>query len=51
VRKFGSVEIRSRGGEVFTIVTKSSEKARPRQFPNFQSRWKKLRQVGLIPPG
>jgi hypothetical protein len=50
VRTFGSVEIRSRSGEVFTIVMKASEKARPREFPNFQSRWKKLREVGLVPP-
>ncbi|HVT26851.1 MAG TPA: hypothetical protein VHE81_02425 [Lacipirellulaceae bacterium] len=52
VRKFGSAEIRTRSGEVFTVS------ARPRQvdggavkrFPDFSARWKKLRELGHVPP-
>jgi hypothetical protein len=50
VRKFGSAEIRTRSGEVFTVAAKADEKARSREFPDFEARWKKLREAGLVPP-
>ncbi|HUG67028.1 MAG TPA: hypothetical protein VMM76_04725 [Pirellulaceae bacterium] len=50
VRKFGSAEIRTRSGEVFTVAAKAGGKVRSREFPNFEARWKKLRELGLVPP-
>ncbi len=50
VRKFGSVEIRTRGGEVFTVAAKKNQKVRSREFPDFPARWKELREAGLVPP-
>jgi hypothetical protein len=52
VRKFGSAEVRTRSGEIFTLS------ARPRQvdgraakqFPDFSARWVKLRELGHVPP-
>jgi hypothetical protein len=52
VRKYGSAEIRTRSGEVFTVSPQPkpvSDKAASR-FPDFAARWKKLREVGLVPP-
>jgi hypothetical protein len=50
VRKFGNAEIRTRNGEVFTIAVKLATTARAREFPEFDARWKKLRELGLVPP-
>lgn len=52
VRKFGSAEILTRGGEVFTVAVKIDEaKAqRSKTLPDFKARWKKLRESGNIPP-
>jgi hypothetical protein len=52
VRKYGSAEIRTRSGEVFTVSPQpkpASDQAASR-FPDFPSRWRKLREVGLVPP-
>lgn len=52
VRKFGVAEIRTRAGEVFTIEAKAVEagaEAR-KKFPDFEARWKKLRESGNVPP-
>ncbi len=52
VRKFGSAEVRTRSGEVFTVAVKSDEATvgHPKTFPDFEARWKKLREWGLVPP-
>lgn len=50
VRKFGSVEIRTRRGELFTIVAKTEETEAAQEFPDFHARWTKLRELGLVPP-
>lgn len=52
VRKFGLVEIRTRGGEVFTISPKAGESNEPSagKFPDFAARWKRLRELGHVPP-
>lgn len=50
VRKFGSVEIRTRRGERFTIVAKTEEPEVVQEFPDFRARWSKLRELGLVPP-
>ena len=52
VRKFGSAEVRTRGGEAFVFSPKPAP--RPKQakpaFPDFKARWKRLRALGLVPP-
>jgi hypothetical protein len=50
VRKFGSVEIRTRHGETFTIAPKTDAVQSPPEFPDFAARWKNLRELGLVPP-
>jgi hypothetical protein len=52
VRKFGCAEIRTRSGEVFTILAqpKQADGSAARRFPDFSTRWKKLREVGHVPP-
>ena len=52
VRKFGSAEVRTRGGEVFTVAVKAEEakQRRSKSFPDFEARWKKLRGSGFVPP-
>jgi hypothetical protein len=50
VRKFGSAEIRTRRGEIFMVVAKTDPTERGRAFPDFQARWSKLRELGLVPP-
>jgi hypothetical protein len=50
VRKFGSVEIRTRNGETFTIAPKTDQVQSPPKFPDFAARWKNLRELGLVPP-
>lgn len=51
VRKFGSAEIRTRSGEVFTMTVKAepSRKAGAK-LPDFEAHWKRLRELGLVPP-
>jgi hypothetical protein len=52
VRKFGSAEVRTRSGEVFTMSAqpKPADRAAARRFPDFTARWKKLRELGHVPP-
>lgn len=52
VRKFGSAEVRTRSGEVFTVAVKVDEanEQRSKTLPDFKARWKKLRESGNIPP-
>jgi hypothetical protein len=50
VRKFGRAEIRTRSGEIFTVEVKKDKTEQSQEFPDFASRWKKLRELGLIPP-
>jgi hypothetical protein len=52
VRKFGSAEIRTRSGEVFTVAVKTEEprKRSAAGLPDFEAHWKRLRELGLVPP-
>lgn len=52
VRKFGSAEIRTRAGEVFTMVPKAerSSRRRTKEFPDFEARWQHMRELGHQPP-
>lgn len=52
VRKFGSAEIRTRSGEVFTMAVKAEEptKGAGAGLPDFEAHWKRLRELGLVPP-
>ena len=52
VRKFGSAEIRTRGGEVFTMTVKVEERTKGASngLPDFAAHWKRLRELGLVPP-
>ena len=52
VRKFGSAEIRTRSGEVFTVTVKAEEptKRSGTGLPDFEAHWKRLRELGLVPP-
>ncbi len=52
VRKFGSAEIRTRRGEVFTMTFKAEESAPDggHGLPDFEAHWKRLRELGLVPP-
>jgi hypothetical protein len=52
VRKFGSAEIHARSGEVFTVAVKDEErtKAAAVEPPDFEAHWKRLRELGLVPP-
>ena len=52
VRKFGRVEIRTRGGEVFTVAPKVElgKKGGLKEFPDFVARWKRMKQLGHVPP-
>jgi hypothetical protein len=52
VRKFGSAEVRTRSGEVFTVAVKVDEanEQRSKTLPDFKARWKKLRESGNVPP-
>jgi hypothetical protein len=52
VRKFGSAEIRTRSGEVFTMAVKASEptKQAGTGLPDFEAHWRRLRELGLVPP-
>lgn len=52
VRKFGSAEIRTRAGEVFTMASKSSPKRRPKGFNvrgHFEAIAEKQRAAGYVP--
>ena len=52
VRKFGSAEIRTRSGEVFTVAVKAERSAKRSGtgLPDFEAHWKRLRELGLVPP-
>ena len=52
VRKFGSAEIRTRSGEVFTMSVKAARPTRRAGtgLPDFEAYWKRLRELGLVPP-
>jgi hypothetical protein len=52
VRKFGSVEIRNRKGEVFTISRNLPKQTRTvaDYVARFDALWKRQRELGLIPP-
>jgi hypothetical protein len=51
VRKFGSAEIRTRSGEAFTIAVRDEEPTKAGTgVPNFEAHWKRLRELGLVPP-
>jgi hypothetical protein len=52
VRKFGCAEIRTRSGEVFTMWAQPEpgDSAAAKRFPDFSARWKKLRELGHVPP-
>ena len=52
VRKFGRAEIHTRSGEVFTVAVKAEEptKAAGARLPDFEAHWKRLRDLGLVPP-
>jgi antitoxin (DNA-binding transcriptional repressor) of toxin-antitoxin stability system len=49
VRKFGSVEVRTRSGEVFTIAPKA-ERRKKSFSKGFQDLWARQRELGLVPP-
>lgn len=52
VRKFGRADIRTRSGEMFSFIPKVEKRKKParRDFPDFDARWKRLRELGLVPP-
>ena len=55
VRKFGSAEVRTRTGEIFTVAPKPpvgpSRKREAKEVRDrFQDLWAKQRSLGLIPP-
>jgi hypothetical protein len=52
VRKYGSAEIRTRSGEVFTVSAqpKPASGRVASRFPDFSARWKRLRELGHVPP-
>lgn len=52
VRKFGSADIRTRSGEMFSFIPKVEKRKKPaaKDFPDFEAHWKKLRSLGLVPP-
>lgn len=52
VRTFGTAEIRTRGGEIFTVAPKAEKKSkrRAKEFPDFAARWRRLRELGHVPP-
>lgn len=52
VRKFGSAEIRTRAGEVFTMASKSTRSRRVKGFDvrgHFEAVWEKQRAAGYVP--
>jgi hypothetical protein len=55
VRKYGSAEVRTRSGEIFTVAPKLAGTPDRRQTSkgiteHFQNLWSKQRAMGLIPP-
>ncbi len=51
VRKFGGAMIRTRSGEEFSLTkVEPPGKRSDQDFPDFSSRWKKLRKLGNTPP-
>jgi hypothetical protein len=50
VRKFGSVEIRTRSGEAFVFTLKKDNPPAAKALPDFKAHWARLKKLGLIPP-
>ena len=52
VRRYGIAEVRTRRGEVFTVVPKTSPKSgrAATVAPDFQVLWRKQRELGHVPP-
>ena len=51
VRRFGSADIRTQEGDVFEMKLKREmNEAVGMDFPDFDARWKRLRELGLVPP-
>ncbi len=51
VRRFGSAEIRTQEGETFELMIKAEpHPTKPKGFPDFEARWKRLRELGHVPP-
>lgn len=54
VRKFGSVEVCSRSGEVFTLAPKVQPKQKPGKAADikshFESLWQRQRDLGYVAP-
>jgi hypothetical protein len=53
VRKFGSAEVRTRGGEAFTVSPKPQREKRAAAADiqtRFSALWKRQRELGLVPP-
>ncbi|MFN0076376.1 MAG: hypothetical protein ACKVY0_07875 [Prosthecobacter sp.] len=54
-RRFGSASVRTSGGETFEVTKKPAAKPVVDEVaddivPDFPARWKRLREMGLIPP-
>jgi hypothetical protein len=49
VQRFGSAELRTQSGDAFELKTKPKNIAEM-QLPDFEAHWKKLRELGLVPP-
>jgi hypothetical protein len=50
VRKFGSVDIRTRAGETFVFTLKKKKLRNAKALPDFKAHWARLKKLGLIPP-
>jgi hypothetical protein len=50
VRKFGSVDIRTRAGETFVFTLKKKPQPKVEGLPDFEAHWARLKKLGLIPP-
>lgn len=46
-RKYGQVEVRTRSGEIFTLMRKVDKKP---DWPDFEARGRRLRALGLVRP-
>lgn len=49
-RKFGSVEVRTRGGETFVLGVKPGKRRKAVVLPDFEDLWRRQREAGCIPP-
>lgn len=58
VRKYGSAEVRTRGGEVFTVAPKQdadagmpeTQEAAPSAEAHFEALWQRMGDMGYKPP-